>query len=83
VHVRLSTAVPVYNLMISEGWLPEFFANGILVHNCTWTPELDWSPDRLDAMVWDAVALKLAHLGVGPAELVVRKGPRPGARALG
>lgn len=21
---------------------------------CTWYPELDWSPDRLDAMVWPA-----------------------------
>lgn len=29
---------------------------------CTWTPELDWSPDRLDAMVWDAVGLGVAHL---------------------
>jgi hypothetical protein len=52
--------VPVYNLMISEG-LPEFYANGILVHNCTWHEDLDWSPDRLDAMVWDAWHLKLAH----------------------
>jgi phage terminase large subunit-like protein len=29
---------------------------------CTWTPELGWSPDRLDAMVWDAVGLGVAHL---------------------
>lgn len=28
----------------------------------TWTPELDWSPDRLDAMVWDAVGLGIAHM---------------------
>lgn len=40
--------------MIAEGFNPEFYANGILVHNCTWYPELDWSPDRLDAMVWPA-----------------------------
>lgn len=26
---------------------------------CTWTPELDWSPDRLDAMVWGAWHVKL------------------------
>jgi phage terminase large subunit-like protein len=35
---------------------------------CTWTDDLDWSPDRLDAMVWDAHGLKLAGLtgaGVG------------------
>ena len=31
----------------------EFFANEILVHNCTWSPQVDtWSPDRLDALVW-------------------------------
>ena len=53
-HAELSTAVPVFNLMIGEGYLPEFYANGVLVHNCTWYPELDWSPDRLDAMVWPA-----------------------------
>jgi phage terminase large subunit-like protein len=29
---------------------------------CTWHDELDWSPDRLDAMVWDAWHLKLAHI---------------------
>jgi phage terminase large subunit-like protein len=28
---------------------------------CTWHDDLDWSPDRLDAMVWDAWHLKLAH----------------------
>lgn len=31
----------------------------------TWTPELDWSPDRLDAMVWDAVGLGVAHMRGG------------------
>jgi hypothetical protein len=50
--VKLNTAVPVYDLTIAPGWLPEFFANGILIHNCTWYPEIGWSPDRLDAMVW-------------------------------
>lgn len=27
----------------------------------TWHPELNWSPDRIDASVWSAWALKLAH----------------------
>jgi len=27
---------------------------------CVWYPELDWSPDRLDAMVWPAWHMKLA-----------------------
>jgi phage terminase large subunit-like protein len=54
--------VPVYNLTVAEGWLPEFYANGILVHNCTWHDDLDWSPDRLDAAVWNGWGLRLAHL---------------------
>ncbi|SRR6266540_3696567 len=29
---------------------------------CIWYPELDWSPDRMDAMVWDAWHLKLVRL---------------------
>jgi hypothetical protein len=30
----LKTNEPVYNIGVKEGWLPEFYANGILVHNC-------------------------------------------------
>jgi phage terminase large subunit-like protein len=29
---------------------------------CTWYPELDWSPDRLDAMVWPAWHNKIVKL---------------------
>lgn len=29
---------------------------------CTWTPESDYSPDRMDAMVWDAWHLKVASV---------------------
>lgn len=29
----------------------------------TWHEDLDWSPDRIDASVWTAWGLKLAHLG--------------------
>jgi phage terminase large subunit-like protein len=28
---------------------------------CTWHPEIGWSPDRLDAMVWTTWQMKLAH----------------------
>lgn len=48
--VTVHPTVPVYNLMVDGQH--EFFANGLLTHNCTWTPELGFSPDRLDAMVW-------------------------------
>lgn len=51
------TAEPVYNLKVADGFLPEFFANGVLVHNCSFTIDFDakaagWSPDRVDALVW-------------------------------
>jgi hypothetical protein len=63
---------PVYNLEVSGE--PEFFANGILVHNCRghhvglfarledelcqWVPG-DNSPNRLDALVWAGTELML------------------------
>lgn len=43
--------MPVYNLTVQDE--PEFFANGILVHNCTFTGMgNEPSPDRMDALVW-------------------------------
>jgi len=42
----------------------EFFANGILTHNCDFTTDFDrktagYSPDRLDALVWAITELML------------------------
>lgn len=55
VHV---SATPVYNLTVAPGYLPEFYANGVLVHNCTWVPdETRKSPDRIDALVQAVTAL--------------------------
>lgn len=49
---------PVYNLQVDGP--PEFFANGILVHNCEWVPAQGLpSPDRLDALVWAITDLML------------------------
>jgi hypothetical protein len=45
----------VYNLSVSEGYLPEYFANGILTHNCLMTAEGyegSGSPDHVDAAVY-------------------------------
>ena len=50
------TPTPVYNLQVEE--TPEFYANGILVHNCEWEPGMT-SPDRLDALVWAVTELML------------------------
>lgn len=47
---------PVFDLTVEDAH--EFFANGILVHNCTWKPGED-SPDRLDARVWALTELFL------------------------
>lgn len=65
VEIELSEcAVPVYNLQVEDGYLPEYFANGILVHNCTWVPPAEGkraskSPDRMDALVWALSELNL------------------------
>lgn len=60
----LSAPIPVYDLTINGP--PEFFANRVLVHNCTWVPLSGMpSPDRLDAMVW-----AFTDLMVGGAQVV-------------
>jgi phage terminase large subunit-like protein len=46
---------PVYNLSAADGYLPEYYANGVLTHNCAMTSDGyvgEGSPDRADAMVW-------------------------------
>ena len=42
--------IPVFNLTVEHEH--EYFANGILVHNCLWVPGDRKSPNRLDALVW-------------------------------
>lgn len=46
---------PVYDLSVFGDH--EFFANGLLVHNCTWQADLHESPGRIDASVYLAYAL--------------------------
>lgn len=46
----------VFNLSVAGQ--PEYFANGLLTHNCNFTPDgYDGSPDRVDALVWAATDL--------------------------
>lgn len=55
---RTGTRVPVFNLKVVDGYPPEFYANGVLVHNCGFVPGVTKeSPDRMDALVWGATAL--------------------------
>lgn len=65
--VRASGARPVYDLSV-EGQ-PEFFAGGLLVHNCTFTAAFgERSPDRLDSLVWACTPFLNSSFAVpGPA----------------
>jgi hypothetical protein len=56
-HV-LPEPIAVYNLKVAEDYAPEYYANGVLVHNCLWTPDGE-SPNRLDALVWALTELKI------------------------
>ena len=50
---RPDAGVPVYDLSVADGYPHEFYADGVLVHNCEWVEgESGYSPDRLDAGVW-------------------------------
>jgi hypothetical protein len=50
----------VYKLTVADGYLPEYFANGILTHNCKFTAhgyEGSDSPDRAESMIWPMTEL--------------------------
>lgn len=48
----------VFNLSVAGQ--PEYFANGVLTHNCNYTPDgYDGSPDRVDALVYALTELML------------------------
>jgi hypothetical protein len=48
--VKHVLAEPVYDLTVADAH--EFYANGMLVHNCTWVPGAADSPGRIDASVY-------------------------------
>ncbi len=75
ISVGSGPITPVFDLQV-EGQ-PEFFAAGLLVHNCKvshigpfpeletqltgWAPSSEKSPDRLDALVWALTELMLGE----------------------
>jgi phage terminase large subunit-like protein len=74
---RLREQQPVFNLTV-EG-AHEYYANAILVHNCSWSPQAGYSPGRLDALVW---CLSDLVLQFGPAGNRTAVGPpRPAVAA--
>jgi phage terminase large subunit-like protein len=54
-------AEPVSALTAQNRWHHAGVFEDLEDQLATWHDDLDWSPDRLDAMVWDAWHLKLAH----------------------
>lgn len=54
-------AEPVSALTAQGRWHHAGVFEDLEDQECTWHDDLDWSPDRLDAEVWDAWHLKLAH----------------------
>jgi phage terminase large subunit-like protein len=57
-------AEPVSALTAQARWHMAGVFEALEDQLCTWTPELDWSPDRLDAMVWVPWHHKLVHTSV-------------------
>ena len=69
---------PVYNLKVFG--MNEYFANGVLVHNCQWEPGDD-SPNRMDALVWALTELMLGEVEVRPLPSVAFVGVKRGREA--
>lgn len=46
---KLPKREPVFNIEVEDAH--DYYANGILVHNCTWVPGMA-SPNRMDSTVW-------------------------------
>jgi intein/homing endonuclease len=69
VKLELRESVDVYNLRVEDS--PEYFANGILIHNCLYDGNGD-SPNRLDAHVFGLSELSEGGggSGVGAARLL-------------
>ena len=66
VSIQPHESTPVVDIAVDGA--PEFFASGILVHNCNWEPlSGQQSPDRLDALVWALTELfGITTTSVGP-----------------
>ena len=68
VHVTNATrgkkvrAEPVSALSAQGRWHHAGVFEDLEDQLCTWHEDLDWSPDRLDAMVWTAWHMKMAHI---------------------
>jgi len=72
-------AEPVSALTAQLRWHHAGVFEALEDQECTWHEDLDWSPDRLDAEVWTAWHLKMAHTGpAGPASM----GTNPARRQI-
>lgn len=57
-------AQPVSALTEQNRWHMVGVYGELETQMCTWYPELDWSPDRLDAMVWPAWHQRIVKLTI-------------------
>lgn len=55
-------AAPVAALTSQGRWHHAGTFEALEDQMCSWTPESDYSPDRLDSAIWNAHGLRLAHL---------------------
>lgn len=74
------TEQPVYDLTVADGYPHEFYANGVLVHNCEWVPATQDSPDRVDALVHGMTALAGIE---APTSIAVPTGSMTGRSDMG
>jgi phage terminase large subunit-like protein len=73
VEIKPGDVSEVWDLTVND--TPEFFANGILLHNCTWEPLGKMpSPDRLDALVWAFTELMVGYRAEIPSIGLIQVG---------
>lgn len=76
---KLDKKQPVYNIEVDGEH--EYFANGILTHNCEWEPgvnDKDMKKDRMDACVWAITELMLGDMAQGKPFQSAVSAPRQG-----
>lgn len=70
---------------MKDGYEHEFYANGVLVHNCEYDQKTSkYSPDRMDALVWALTELMVEPLpGQGYIDLYKQRADEARARKAG
>ena len=59
-HGKQPRAQPVSTMAVQRRWHHVGRFDELEDQMCTWTVDADWSPERIDAMVWPAWYMRLA-----------------------